>query len=412
MHNLAAGSRRPAGTGSGLVVFAAKPWIVCPLTSDYDHFRARLDEFTPNAPPPETATRAGRADRHRDRDRRRAPHGTGCPRSAVPRLPGHPARQRRRRAGRRGRVRRRHQGGGRPADSGPRRRRRRPVPTTDLVIGDGPSSSSPNCKRGSCATSPGGRAASTCRPGRVPPLGELVRPGDRTATEPRAVRRRNAAAERSVGLVPRRRAVVPPAMRGCGSHDPIARLPIAALAASASCCVGPAGPPSPDDLIRRRQRRPIARGEIDAAEDSMPRLKSERRTRGSSRSTRERHCTGTATSGGPNCASAGLSGDADDPGRPPRPGPVQPRQLPGPSGRRDGRENPSGGHRLVRAGAARIGRRGAPGGCGAQPGDGQTPLGEGPRPRRPTNERDPDWDEPPGRRSRPPPDPTKQPTPR
>jgi Ca-activated chloride channel family protein len=36
-----------------LVVFAAKPWIVCPLTSDYDHFRARLDEFTPQAPPPE-----------------------------------------------------------------------------------------------------------------------------------------------------------------------------------------------------------------------------------------------------------------------------------------------------------------------------------------------------------------------
>jgi Ca-activated chloride channel homolog len=37
----------------GLVVFAAKPWVVCPLTSDYDHFRARLDEFTPKAPPPE-----------------------------------------------------------------------------------------------------------------------------------------------------------------------------------------------------------------------------------------------------------------------------------------------------------------------------------------------------------------------
>jgi len=37
----------------GLVVFAAKPWIVCPLTSDYDHFRARLEEFSPNAPPPE-----------------------------------------------------------------------------------------------------------------------------------------------------------------------------------------------------------------------------------------------------------------------------------------------------------------------------------------------------------------------
>lgn len=37
----------------GLVVFAAKPWIVCPLTSDYDHVRARLEEFSPTAPPPE-----------------------------------------------------------------------------------------------------------------------------------------------------------------------------------------------------------------------------------------------------------------------------------------------------------------------------------------------------------------------
>ena len=37
----------------GLVVFAARAWVVCPLTSDYDHFRARLDEFTPKAPPPE-----------------------------------------------------------------------------------------------------------------------------------------------------------------------------------------------------------------------------------------------------------------------------------------------------------------------------------------------------------------------
>ncbi len=37
----------------GLVVFAVKPWIVCPLTSDYDHVAMRLDEFTPSSPPPE-----------------------------------------------------------------------------------------------------------------------------------------------------------------------------------------------------------------------------------------------------------------------------------------------------------------------------------------------------------------------
>src|SRR5947209_4439632 len=36
-----------------LVVFAARPWVVCPLTSDYDHFLARADEFSPTAPPPE-----------------------------------------------------------------------------------------------------------------------------------------------------------------------------------------------------------------------------------------------------------------------------------------------------------------------------------------------------------------------
>ena len=50
----------------GLVVFAAKPWLVCPLTADYDHFLMRLDEFAspdsvpgqhrggPLAPPAET----------------------------------------------------------------------------------------------------------------------------------------------------------------------------------------------------------------------------------------------------------------------------------------------------------------------------------------------------------------------
>jgi Ca-activated chloride channel family protein len=53
LHDLAAGVQRRGGHRLGLVVFAAKPWVVCPLTSDYDHFRARLDEFSPGAPPPE-----------------------------------------------------------------------------------------------------------------------------------------------------------------------------------------------------------------------------------------------------------------------------------------------------------------------------------------------------------------------
>jgi Ca-activated chloride channel family protein len=53
IHQLLAAVEQRGGHRLGLVVFAAKPWIVCPLTSDYDHFRARLDEFTPKAPPPE-----------------------------------------------------------------------------------------------------------------------------------------------------------------------------------------------------------------------------------------------------------------------------------------------------------------------------------------------------------------------
>jgi Ca-activated chloride channel homolog len=36
-----------------LVVFAAKPWVICPLTSDYDHLRMKIDELTPITPPPE-----------------------------------------------------------------------------------------------------------------------------------------------------------------------------------------------------------------------------------------------------------------------------------------------------------------------------------------------------------------------
>lgn len=53
IHQLLETVRQHGGHRLGLVVFAAKPWVVCPLTSDYDHFRARLDEFTPTAPPPE-----------------------------------------------------------------------------------------------------------------------------------------------------------------------------------------------------------------------------------------------------------------------------------------------------------------------------------------------------------------------
>jgi Ca-activated chloride channel homolog len=45
--------RQRGGHRIGLVVFAAKPWLTCPLTADYDHFLMRLDEFTPLAPPPE-----------------------------------------------------------------------------------------------------------------------------------------------------------------------------------------------------------------------------------------------------------------------------------------------------------------------------------------------------------------------
>lgn len=53
LHQLADRVQQRGGHRLGLVVFAARPWVVCPLTSDYDHFRARLDEFSPKAPPPE-----------------------------------------------------------------------------------------------------------------------------------------------------------------------------------------------------------------------------------------------------------------------------------------------------------------------------------------------------------------------
>jgi len=53
VRDLVAAAKRRGGHRLGLVVFAAKPSLVCPLTSDYDHFLARLEEFTPKAPPPE-----------------------------------------------------------------------------------------------------------------------------------------------------------------------------------------------------------------------------------------------------------------------------------------------------------------------------------------------------------------------
>jgi Ca-activated chloride channel family protein len=53
LHDLLSAVQRRGGHRLALVVFAARPWVVCPLTSDYDHFRARLDEFSPTAPPPE-----------------------------------------------------------------------------------------------------------------------------------------------------------------------------------------------------------------------------------------------------------------------------------------------------------------------------------------------------------------------
>ncbi len=50
---LASDLQTRGGHRLALVVFAARPWVICPLTSDYDHFRARLNEFSPTAPPPE-----------------------------------------------------------------------------------------------------------------------------------------------------------------------------------------------------------------------------------------------------------------------------------------------------------------------------------------------------------------------
>ncbi len=51
--------RQRGGHRIGLVVFAARPWTVCPLTADYDQFLMRLDEFSPKAPPPEVNPNMG-----------------------------------------------------------------------------------------------------------------------------------------------------------------------------------------------------------------------------------------------------------------------------------------------------------------------------------------------------------------
>ena len=54
VHDLLTAIGQRGGHRVGLVAFAVKPWVVCPLTSDYDHVRARLEEFSPSSPPPET----------------------------------------------------------------------------------------------------------------------------------------------------------------------------------------------------------------------------------------------------------------------------------------------------------------------------------------------------------------------
>lgn len=53
LRDLIAVAQQQGGHRLGIVVFAAKPFLICPLTSDYEHVRARLDEFNPHAPPPE-----------------------------------------------------------------------------------------------------------------------------------------------------------------------------------------------------------------------------------------------------------------------------------------------------------------------------------------------------------------------
>lgn len=49
---LADAVERRGGHRLGLVVFAAKPAVLVPLTTDYDHFRIKLDEIDARYPPP------------------------------------------------------------------------------------------------------------------------------------------------------------------------------------------------------------------------------------------------------------------------------------------------------------------------------------------------------------------------
>jgi Ca-activated chloride channel homolog len=53
LHELVDTVQRRGGHRLALVAFAARAWVLCPLSADYDLIRLRLDELDPNAPPPE-----------------------------------------------------------------------------------------------------------------------------------------------------------------------------------------------------------------------------------------------------------------------------------------------------------------------------------------------------------------------
>ncbi|MEZ6143503.1 MAG: VWA domain-containing protein [Zavarzinella sp.] len=53
MHRLLNAVQARGGNRLALVVVAAKAYVVCPLTSDYDYLRTRIDEYSPSLPPPE-----------------------------------------------------------------------------------------------------------------------------------------------------------------------------------------------------------------------------------------------------------------------------------------------------------------------------------------------------------------------
>jgi Ca-activated chloride channel family protein len=54
LRDLMAAVSRRGGHRVALVVFAARPQLVCPLTTDYDHVRAKVEELDGRYPPPET----------------------------------------------------------------------------------------------------------------------------------------------------------------------------------------------------------------------------------------------------------------------------------------------------------------------------------------------------------------------